>query len=156
MKKDQRVTLEDEEDVAQRAENLEKETKQKADERRAYTLSLVENEIQREKEEQDFKDTKIALHDIALQMARINTDDSDEERAFGQWKQREFDRLKREKAVRDEEIAKEEALARRREMHESELVHEAFERKQKSDAEREANRKDHKFLQRYYHGGMAG
>ena len=120
------------------------------------TLSLVETEIQREKEAQDFKNTKIALHDIALQMARINTDDSDEERAFGQWKQREFDRLRREKKIRDEEIAKEEALARRREMHESELLHEAYERKQKAAEEREAKggRQDHKFLQRYYHGGI--
>jgi len=158
MKKEQRATLEDAEDVAQRAEALEKAAAEKAEQGRAYTLSLVSNEIQREKEEQDFKNTKMALQDMALQMARINTDDSDEERAFGQWKNREFDRLKREKKVRDEEIAKEEALARRREKHESELVHEAYERRKGEDDAREKEKEDgkgdHKFLQRYYHGGI--
>lgn len=158
MKKEQRATLEDAEDVAQRAEALEKAAAEKAEQGRAYTLSLVSNEIQREKEEQDFKNTKMALADMALQMARLNTDDSDEERAFGQWRNREFDRLKREKKVRDEEIAKEEALARRREKHESELVHEAYERRKGEDEAREKEKEDgkgdHKFLQRYYHGGI--
>ena len=55
-----------------------------------FVLSLVEGSIQQEREAQDLRDTKISMHQIALALQSINTDDEDEEIAFKAWKKREL------------------------------------------------------------------
>lgn len=72
-------------------------------------------------------------------------------RLFISWKKREFSRLKREKAEHDAELAKEEDRAKRAEMDESDLIAEAFERK---NAQQPKQRQKQNFLQRYYHKGV--
>merc|ERR1712157_157851 len=151
-RKKDRLTLEDEEAQQQKQADREKEATRKAEERREYTLSVVKDEIAKEKESNDYKQTKTSINSLAKAMAELDTNDEDEEQGFKKWKLREFDRLKREKAIRDEELQIEEDRARRAEMRESDLLAEALERKEKKDQNPEVREKQ-KFLQRYYHKG---
>jgi len=151
-KKKDRLTLEDDEDVAQRNAEIEERAEKAGDDRRSWTLNLVNKEMEREKLDKDYKDTKISIKSIATALAQLNTDDEDEEQSFSRWKTREFSRLKREKAAHDEEMAKEEDRARRAEMDQSELEAEAYERRQKAGPQKE--RQTQKFLQRYFHKGV--
>lgn len=150
-RKKDRLTLEDEEDLAQRESEMQERKEQEAQDRRSWTLNLVDKEKAREKADMDYKKTKISIKSIAKALADLNTDDSDEEAAFSHWKSREFQRLKREKAEHEEELKKEEDRARRAEMDDSELEAEAYQRKTEKTAEK---RTTQKFLQRYFHKGV--
>uniref|UniRef100_A0A8C4RCM7 Microfibril associated protein 1 n=1 Tax=Eptatretus burgeri TaxID=7764 RepID=A0A8C4RCM7_EPTBU len=137
-----RMTVQKREAEVQRQRESEQEAKRLAEERRKYTLKIVEEEARREFEEG--RRTQAAL-DALL------TDDENEEEEYETWKVRELRRIKRERETRE---AIEKAKSELERMHAlTEEERRAELRANPKTITNKAVKGKYKFLQKYYHRG---
>ncbi|XP_037600053.1 microfibrillar-associated protein 1 [Cebus imitator] len=92
IRKKDRVTVQEREAEALKQKELEQEAKRMAEERRKYTLKIVEEETKKELEEN--KRSLAALD-------ALNTDDENDEEEYEAWKVRELKRIKRDREDRE-------------------------------------------------------
>ncbi|KAM9317705.1 microfibrillar-associated protein 1 [Pholidichthys leucotaenia] len=142
IRKKDRVTVAEREAEEQRQRELEVEAKRQVEERRRYTLKIVEEEAKKEFEEN--RRTLAALE-------ALDTDGENEEEEYEAWKVRELKRIKRDREAR-EVMEKEKA--------EIERFHSLTEEERRSELRNsgklitnKAVKGKYKFLQKYYHRG---
>nr|XP_020445569.1 microfibrillar-associated protein 1 [Monopterus albus] len=142
IRKKDRVTVAEREAEEQRQRELEAEAKRQAEERRRYTLKIVEEEAKKEFEEN--RRTLAALD-------ALDTDGENEEEEYEAWKVRELKRIKRDREAR-EVMEKEKAdIDRFHSMTEEERRAEL--RNSGKVVTNKATKGKYKFLQKYYHRG---
>ncbi|KAM9319145.1 microfibrillar-associated protein 1-like [Pholidichthys leucotaenia] len=142
IRKKDRVTVAEREAEEQRQRELEVEAKRQVEERRHYTLKIVEEAAKKE-----FKENRRTL--AALEA--LDTDGENEEEEYEAWKVRELKRLKRDREA--QEIME-------REKAEIERFHSLTEEERRSKLcnsskliTNKAVKGKYKFLQKYYHRG---
>lgn len=142
IRKKERVTVAEREAEEQRQRELEAEAKRQAEERRRYTLKIVEEEAKKEFEEN--RRTLAALD-------ALDTDGENEEEEYEAWKVRELKRIKRDREARE---------AFEKEKSEIERFHSLTEEERRAELRNngkvvtnKATKGKYKFLQKYYHRG---
>ncbi|XP_018620524.1 microfibrillar-associated protein 1 [Scleropages formosus] len=142
IRKKDRVTVAEREAEEQKQKELEIEAKKQAEERRRYTLKIVEEEAKKEFEEN--RRTLAALD-------ALDTDGENEEEEYEAWKVRELKRIKRDREARE---------AMEKEKSEIERFHNLTEEERRAELRNngrqvtnKAIKGKYKFLQKYYHRG---
>lgn len=148
VRKKDRVTIQEREQLEQRRYEAELEGKRAAEERRRQTLKMVEAEVKREVEEnREENKTGVCVGNID----DVCTDDDNDEAAYEAWKLRELKRLKRDREQREALEKEKLEIERLRNMTEEERLREL-----KNNPTKIVNRPSkgkYKFLQKYYHRG---
>ncbi|KAM6119564.1 LOW QUALITY PROTEIN: microfibrillar-associated protein 1 [Pterocles gutturalis] len=139
IRKKDRITVQEREAEALKQE-LEQEAKRMAEERRKYTLKIVEEEAKKELEE----------NNRSLAALDALTDDENDEEEYESWKVRELKRIKRDVKNEKRNMEKEKAEIERMRMTEEERRAEL-----RANGKVITNKavKEYKFLQKYYHRG---
>ncbi|XP_076853607.1 microfibrillar-associated protein 1 [Brachyhypopomus gauderio] len=142
IRKKDRVTVAEREAEEQRQKEVEVEVKKQAEERRRYTLKIVEEEAKKEFEEN--RRTLAALE-------ALDTDGENEEEEYEAWKVRELKRIKRDREARE---------AIEKEKSEIDRFHNLTEEERRAELRNngrvvtnKATKGKYKFLQKYYHRG---
>uniref|UniRef100_A0A3P9PXN4 Microfibril associated protein 1 n=1 Tax=Poecilia reticulata TaxID=8081 RepID=A0A3P9PXN4_POERE len=142
IRKKDRITVAEREAEELKQRELEAEAKRQAEERRRYTLKIVEEEAKKEFEEN--RRTLAALE-------ALDTDGENEEEEYESWKVRELKRIKRDREAR-ETMEKEKA--------EIDRFHNLTEEERRAELRNsgkvvtnKAQKGKYKFLQKYYHRG---
>lgn len=142
VRKKDRVTVMEKEREALRQKQAEIEAKKMAEERRKYTLKMVEEDIRKETSVKDGDEP--SLHDV-------NTDDENDEVEYEAWKLRELKRIKRDREEREQVERERLEIERLRNMTEEERRQEL--RNNPKFVTNKATKGKYKFLQKYYHRG---
>lgn len=147
VRKRDRVTVIEKEKEAQKQKQIEQENKKMAEERRRYTLKLVEDEVRKEtnKIRNNNDDNIPALNDV-------NTDDENDEVEYEAWKLRELKRIKRDREERELLEKERMEIERMRTMTEEERRQEL--RMNPKVLTNKATKGKYKFMQKYYHRGV--
>nr|CAG4640164.1 EOG090X08WT [Daphnia pulex] len=142
--KKERITIAEKEKELQKQKLMELEAKKLAEERRRYTLKVVEEEVRKEMQAKDEKDLESGILSVL-------TDAEDEELEYETWKLRELKRNKRDRDEREAEERERQEIERIRNMTEEERRLE-FKNNPK-EVTNKAPKGKYKFLQKYYHRG---
>nr|CAG4637151.1 EOG090X08WT [Ceriodaphnia reticulata] len=142
--KKERITIAEKEKELQKQNIIELEAKKLAEERRRYTLKVVEEEVRKEMAAKDEKDLESGILSVL-------TDAEDEELEYESWKLRELKRNKRDRDEREAEEKERLEIERVRNMTEEERRLE-FKNNPK-EVTNKAPKGKYKFLQKYYHRG---
>ncbi|KAI9556968.1 hypothetical protein GHT06_016762 [Daphnia sinensis] len=142
--KKERITIAEKEKELQKQKLMELEAKKLAEERRRYTLKVVEEEVRKEMQAKDEKDLESGILSVL-------TDAEDEELEYESWKLRELKRNKRDRDEREAEEKERQEIERIRNMTEEERRLE-FKNNPKQVTNK-APKGKYKFLQKYYHRG---
>lgn len=144
MRKRDRVTVIEKEKEAQRQKQQELEAQRQAEERRRYTLRMVEESIRKD-QQKDIKETNEPnLNDVC-------TDDENDEVEYEAWKLRELKRIKRDREER--EALEKERLEIERMRHMTEEERRLELRLNPKQVTNKAIKGKYKYLQKYYHRG---
>ncbi|XP_069680717.1 microfibrillar-associated protein 1 [Periplaneta americana] len=142
VRKKDRVTVMEKEREALRQKQAEIEAKKMAEERRKYTLKMVEDEVRKETTVKEGDEP--SLNDV-------NTDDENDEVEYEAWKLRELKRIKRDREEREQVERERLEIERLRNMTEEERRQEL--RNNPKFVTNKATKGKYKFLQKYYHRG---
>ncbi|XP_061886517.1 microfibrillar-associated protein 1 [Entelurus aequoreus] len=142
IRKKDRVTVAEREVEQQKQRELEAEAKRQQEERRRYTLKIVEEEAKKEFEEN--RRTLAALDDL-------DTDGENEEEEYESWKIRELKRIKKDREARE---------AMEKEKAEIDRFHNLKDEERRAELRNigkvvtnKASKGKYKFLQKYFHRG---
>ncbi|XP_061742936.1 microfibrillar-associated protein 1 [Nerophis ophidion] len=142
IRKKDRVTVAEREVELQKQRELEAEAKRQQEERRRYTLKIVEEEAKKEFEEN--RRTLAALDDL-------DTDGENEEEEYESWKIRELKRIKKDREARE---------AMEKEKAEIDRFHNLKDEERRAELRNngkvvtnKASKGKYKFLQKYFHRG---
>uniref|UniRef100_A0A3Q3XFC6 Micro-fibrillar-associated protein 1 C-terminal domain-containing protein n=1 Tax=Mola mola TaxID=94237 RepID=A0A3Q3XFC6_MOLML len=142
IRKKDRITVAEREAEELKQRELEAEAKRQVEERRRYTLKIVEEEAKKEFEEN--RRTLAALDSL-------DTDGENEEEEYEAWKVRELKRIKRDREARE---------LMEREKAEIDRFHGLTEEERRAELRNsgkvitnKATKGKYKFLQKYYHRG---
>ncbi|XP_072320807.1 microfibrillar-associated protein 1 isoform X2 [Eucyclogobius newberryi] len=142
IRKKDRVTVAERELEEQHQKEVEQEQRRLAEERRRYTLKIVEEEAKREFEENR---RNVAALDA------LDTDPENEEEEYESWKLRELKRIKRDRETREQMEREKSEVERFHSLTEEERRAEL--RVQGKTVTNKAPKGKSKFLQKYYHRG---
>nr|CAD7262703.1 unnamed protein product [Timema shepardi] len=142
VRKKDRVTVMEREREAVKQKQAELEAKKMAEERRKYTIKMVEDEIRKETTVKEGDEP--SLNDV-------NTDDENDEVEYEAWKLRELKRIKRDREEREQVERERLETERLRNMTEEERRQEL--RNNPRQVTNKAMKGKYKFLQKYYHRG---
>lgn len=142
VRKKDRVTVIEKERETLRQKQVEIEAKKMAEERRKYTLKMVEEYIRKETSVKEGDEP--SLNDV-------DTDDENDEVEYEAWKLRELKRIKRDREEREQVERERLETERLRNMTEEERRQEL--RNNPKFVTNKATKGKYKFLQKYYHRG---
>ncbi|CAL1603017.1 unnamed protein product [Knipowitschia caucasica] len=142
IRKKDRVTVAEREMEELRQKEVEADQRHQAEERRRYTLKIVEEEAKREFEENR---RNVAALDA------LDTDPENEEEEYESWKLRELKRIKRDRETREQMEREKSEVERFHNLTEEERRAEL--RVQGKTVTNKAPKGKSKFLQKYYHRG---
>ncbi|XP_028298075.1 microfibrillar-associated protein 1 [Gouania willdenowi] len=142
IRKKDRVTVAEREAEEQHQRELEAEAKRQVEERRRYTLKIVEEEAKKELEENR---RSLAALDA------LDTDGENDQEEYEGWKVRELKRIKRDREAREVLEREKAEIERFRSLTEAERRSEL--RNNGKTVTNKASKGKYKFLQKYYHRG---
>jgi len=137
-----RMTVKNQEIEEAKEKRREVERKKLAEERKKYTLSMIEKDAK--------KDFEMERDENAL-LEACDSDDGDPDVEFEAWKFRELQRLKRDREAREAEEAEQAERDRRRAMTEEQRLEDLKLNPRVVTNKQEKGKM--KFLQKYYHRG---
>nr|CAB3263778.1 microfibrillar-associated protein 1-like [Phallusia mammillata] len=146
VRKKDRLTIQEREKEEERQRLLALEAKKAAEERKKYSVKLVEMEARAELEAHS-----AATGSLDAALGAIDSDDGNDEAEYEAWKVRELKRIKRDRDEREALEREKEEIERMRNMTEEERRAEL--RNNPRVVPNQAPKGKYKFLQKYYHRG---